>query len=107
MEYLSFLAASNGAEGDIGLKPGWLIVWSADEVLRHNRGYQVPVSLPGCFAFGTNGGGELLVFDTTQVGPFPVLMVPFIPMQLDHAVTIAKSFSELQTKFGILFEETA
>jgi hypothetical protein len=105
-DYLSFLAATNGGEGDLGIEPGWLQIWPADEVLAHNVGYQVSERLPGSFAFGTNGGGELLVFDTSGAEPFSVLMVPFIPMQVDHAIRIADSFAKLRAHFGVRFETT-
>lgn len=106
-DYLVYLAGTNGGEGDLGVDPGWIQLWSADEVLAHNEGYCIGESLPGCFAFATNGGGELIVFDARGTEPYPVLMVPFIPMEIESAVRIAGSFSELQAQLGVPSSEIA
>jgi hypothetical protein len=60
--YLAFLGVSNGVEGPLGVEPGWFVVWPAEESLVASKEYEVPKYLPGYFAFGSNGGAELLVF---------------------------------------------
>src|SRR4051794_23741397 len=62
-EYLALLGFSNGGEGNLGVEPGWFVLWPAEEVLVSNREFGVPELLPGFFGFGSNGGGELLAFD--------------------------------------------
>jgi hypothetical protein len=91
-EYLSLLCLSNGGEGPLGVEPGWFVFWPAEKVLALNRGYEVHEYLPGLFGFGSNGGGELLAFDTRRGPPWPVVMVPFIGMDADDVVEIAKDF---------------
>ena len=65
--YVSFLAGSNGGEGDLGVDPGWFVVWPIEEAAVASAEYEVPTYLPGYFAFGGNGGGELFVFADTDV----------------------------------------
>jgi len=102
--YIEFLFATNGGEGDLGVQPGWLELWAAEDVSSHNRGYEVAESLPGLFGFGSNGAGELLAFDIRGVKPWPIVMVPFIPMQLDDAIQIAGSFEEFSAFIGVPFD---
>lgn len=102
--YLEQLLISNGGEGDLGVEPGWIVFWPAEEVIERNAGYDVPSNVPGFFGFGSNGGGELLAFDARGAQPFPIVMIPFIPMEEGEAVRIADSFSELQTKIGVSSE---
>jgi hypothetical protein len=94
------LAESNGGEGDLGVAPGWIAFWSAEDVLSHNAGYLVAETLPGFFGFGSSGGGELLAFDVRRGEPYAIVMVPFIPMQAKYAVQVAGSFEELRKHIG-------
>jgi hypothetical protein len=77
--YFEQLAVSNGGEGDLGVQPGWISFWPAEKVVSWNARYRVPEFLPGFFGFAS-GGGELLAFDVRRQEPFPIVMVPFIPM---------------------------
>ena len=65
-----------------------------------NRDFGIPESLPGFFGFGSNGGGELLALDVRSGPPHKVVMVPFIPMDEDEAVTIAQTFAEFVKALG-------
>ena len=98
--YLTFLAASNGGEGDLALKPGWISFWPANEVSRWNAEYQVARNVPGLIGFGSNGGGELLAFDTRLGPPYAIVMVPFVPMAIDDLRVVAPSFDALLSKLG-------
>ena len=93
-QYLALLGISNGGGGPLGVEPGWFQLWPAEEVLASNRGYEVQENAPGLIGFGSNGGGELLAFDTRRGQPWPVVMVPFIGMGMDAVVEIAKDFKE-------------
>ena len=100
--YFDFLRLTNGGEGSLGgVEPGWFMPWPAEEVLHNNLGYNVAEFLPGLFAFGSNGGGELFAFDLRETGKGSIVMVPFIPMELDEAIVVAASFDEFVTHVGV------
>ena len=105
--YLDQLAASNGGEGELGVDPGWIRFWPAEEVIPSNAGYRVPEFLPGFIGFGSNGGGELLAHDVRGDEPFPIVMVPFIPLDAREAVQIARSFDDLRPLIGKRPEDAA
>jgi hypothetical protein len=94
-DYVTFLAESNGGEGELRVQPYWLILWPAEEVLGNNDGYQVKQWVPGLFAIGSSGGGEMFAFDCRGGEPYPIVYVPFIPMDLKEVRRIAGSVSEL------------
>jgi|SRR5215469_1649697 len=98
--YLHFLRYSNGGEGSLGRVPGWAAFWPAEAVLDLNREYKVSSTIPGLYGFGSNGAGELLVFDLRAAPAWRIAMIPFIPMTLDHLVEIAGSFEELLGTLG-------
>jgi hypothetical protein len=98
--YLAFLRSGGGGEGDLGIEPGWIQFWPAEQVVDLNRGYQVELNLPGFFGFGSNGGGEMFAFDMRRGGDPQVVMVPFIAMTESEARVVAPSFGELAPHLG-------
>jgi hypothetical protein len=99
-EYLALLRYSDGGEGSLDIGPGWLQLWSSEEVLQHNQGYKIEEYIPEFFAFGSSGGGELLAFDMRFGKPWKVVMIPFIPMSAKEAIVIAKDFEEFILAIG-------
>ncbi len=99
--YFAFLAETNGAEGDLGVEPGWFVVWPAEEARVASHEYQLPEHLPGFFAFGGNGGGELFVLPVgADTARQPVYMVPAIGMAQEHLVEVAPSFADFTASCG-------
>jgi hypothetical protein len=105
--YLGQLAISNGGEGDLGAEPGWISLWPAEEVIELNADYEIADSLPGFFGFASNGGGELIAFDHRTGAPFPIVMVPFIPMDVREAIQIARSFDSFLHLIGKRLDDAA
>src|SRR5262249_38342415 len=103
-EYLDFLTESNGGEGELGRQPGWFVLWRAEDVIEFNQGYEVASNIPGHVGFGSSGGGELFAFDTRAGQPYPIVTVPFIPMNLAEARPVAASFSEFRTLLGKVWD---
>ncbi len=104
-EYLTLMLHSNGGEGDLALEPGWVQIWPVEQVVELNKGYEVEKNVPGFFAFGSNGGGEMLAFDTREGKPWKVVMIPFIPMTADDAITIAEDFEDFARALGHEYDE--
>jgi cell wall assembly regulator SMI1 len=98
-DYREFLAASNGGEGFIG--DNFLLLWRMDELVELNEAYAVAEALgDGVLLFGSNGGGEAYGFDCRS-GPWTVIQVPFVPMELELVERVAQSFAEfLQSLAG-------
>lgn len=107
-QYLRLLEQSNGAEGDVGVEPGWFVVWPAEEALVATVEYELPEYLPGYFAFGSSGGGELFVFAPRDgSADRKVLMVPAIGMASSELRVVAQTFSDFQRHMGkVLRNET-
>jgi hypothetical protein len=99
-EYESFLRFSNGGEGFLCIEPWYFKLCSAEEVVSYNQGYHVEEFLPGFFAIGSNGGGEMLAIRKCDGAGCPVYMVPFIPMAESHAVQIAYDFEMFAMALG-------
>ena len=101
VSYLNQLRRSNGGEGDIGVEPGWIQFWKAEEVIENNLGYELGECLPGYFGFGSNGGGELLAMKVYDPGRFSIYMIPFIVISEKDAVRIARDFDVLVEAVGV------
>ena len=100
-DYLVFLRFSNGGSGDIPVQP-WCFdgLWTAEELAGCNLDYQVAEYCPGFFGIGTSGGGEMFAFDMRKPQPWPVVVVPFIGMEPDAALSVATDFCSFVEMFG-------
>ena len=105
-EYLTLLRYSNGGEGELAVDPLWFSIYPVEEVVELNRGYEIEVYLPGYFAFGSNKGGEALLFDTRKSKPWKVYYAPFIGMEEDQVLECAANFKEFVRAMGRPSPET-
>jgi hypothetical protein len=96
-DYRSIMEECNGGEGPVGRQ--YLVLWRGEEIADFNRDYQVNDLAPGLILFGSNGAGEGFGFDTRDP-QLPIVQVPFIVLDLRHAVRVAGSFSELLMKMS-------
>lgn len=77
-------------EGELSENPFWFQLWNKSEIEEMNRNYKVQEYLIDYVGFGTNGGGELLVFD--KMGK--IFTIPFIPMVPEEAMVVAESWDD-------------
>lgn len=89
-EYVRYCSGDGPKEGGLSVDPGWFQLWPVGQVEQLNRDYHVKEFVPDYFGFGSNGGGELLAFDSRG----RVSMIPFISMSADEAKPVADSWSE-------------
>ena len=89
--YVDFLERSGGLEGELAVEPGWFQIWSAQEVLVASERYGLAEFLPGYFAFGSNGGGELFVFPLAEDNP-TIFRVPAVGMSHEELIPVAEDF---------------
>lgn len=99
-DYISFLKISNGGEGELPLNPYWFQIWPAEEIIENNKNYEVDINAPSFIAFGSNGGGEMLVFKILDGKTNGIYCIPFIPMDENDAEFISKDFISLVNLFG-------
>jgi hypothetical protein len=67
-------------------------------VRKNNEGYQVQEWVPGFVGVGDDGGEVIVGFDTRSNPPYPVLVVPFVPMEFESSECVASDFAEFMTK---------
>lgn len=96
-DYLAFLRQHNGGEGFIG--DNYIVFWKAEELADFNREYEIEIYAPGLFLFGSDGGGEGYGFDT-QSRAMPIVRIPFIGMERQHATPVAKDIADLFAKLA-------
>jgi hypothetical protein len=96
-DYRAFMERSNGGEGFLGKQ--YLILWRAEQIVPFNHDYQVNEYAPGILLFASSGGGEAFAFDTRST-QLPIVQVPFIGLDLQHAKEVAKTFTELLQKMS-------
>ncbi|WP_437813339.1 SMI1/KNR4 family protein [Sorangium sp. So ce1078] len=75
--YIEFMRQSDGAEGPIGRKGSYLVLWSLAKILELNAQYHIDEFAPHLLAFGSDGGGEVFAFDH-RTDPATIVRVPFV-----------------------------
>lgn len=93
--YQAFMAERGPFEGDTDGLPGYIAMWSIDELAGLNADFDVRGLAPGFLAFAGDGGCELLAFDAQG----QVWMLPAVGMSVDQAWRVAGSFDELARRF--------
>ncbi|MFL9926652.1 SMI1/KNR4 family protein [Herbaspirillum lusitanum] len=76
-------------------RPGYVILWTMDEIAGSNSDIEIETYAPGFVAFAGNGGGEVLAFDEQG----SVYMLPLIGMGPEVAIRIADNFQEFANGF--------
>jgi hypothetical protein len=89
-DYKQFLRHSDGGQGFV-LSSAYLILWPVEQLLEMNKAYEVAEYAPGLVLFGSDGGGEALAFDMRSDAK-PVVVVPFVGMDLDAIWPVAATF---------------
>jgi hypothetical protein len=77
--------------------PGYVELWSIEDIPQQNKAIQIDVYAPGFLAFAGNGGGEVLAFDATGT----VYMLPLIGMGPEQAIKVADSFAQFAETFEL------
>lgn len=93
-EYLDTNGAFEGFTTDED-SPGYIALWTIEEISGHNRDIDVETLAPGFIAFAGNGGGEVLAFDASGI----VYVLPMIGIASDCAIRVADNFQSLVERF--------
>jgi SMI1 / KNR4 family (SUKH-1) len=93
-EYLELLRLSDGGHATRSDYPTYVRIWPARTAVEYNRDYEVQRWVPGLIGFGDDGGPAIVGFDTRSDPPYPVLAVPFVPMEFESAQRVAADFGQ-------------
>jgi hypothetical protein len=74
-DYKEFLQFTNGLEGET--TDGYLVLWSAEEVVELNQAYNVKEFISNIILIGSDGAEDAFGFDTTNM---TIVRLPFIGM---------------------------
>ena len=91
-DLVGFLCSTGPGEGFIG--EDYVVIHDAQELLQVNRELQVEEFAPGLFAFGSNGSGEALALDFSNLEP-TIVIVPYLGMSHETALPITPTFTAL------------
>ncbi len=99
--YLAYLQENGAFEGYLSEGPPFggessVVLFAANEIQQVNDDYQVDEYADGFVAFGSNGGGELYVFDEAGA----VYVMPEVGMEPSSALFAASSFSEFARRIN-------
>ena len=88
-DFKEFLTVSNGLEGDVN--DGYLVLWSAGEMIELNEAYKVKEFVADIIIFGSDGAEEAFAFDISGAQT-RIIKLPFIGMGHIPAEKLADTF---------------
>ena len=91
--YTSLLEDTNGIEGVVG-DGDYLALWTAEEVVPLNDGYEVKEFVPGLLLIGTNGGGVGFGLDLRQPR-MSLIEVDLVGMSWETAISLGEGLESL------------
>ncbi|MBL0918604.1 MAG: SMI1/KNR4 family protein [Hydrogenophaga sp.] len=99
--YVSYLLENGAFEGNLSKGPPFdgessIVLFGTDEIDQINDDYQLDEYAAGFLAFGSNGGGELYVFDSAGA----VYVMPEIGMEPGAALLAASNFPEFAKRIN-------
>lgn len=95
-DYRDVLKTVNGGEGAVG-EQSYLILWAAEELVEHNRGYKPdPHYAPDLTFIGTDGGNEVFAI---RAGDGQYVAAPLIGMSEDAVKDLGATFTEFVQRF--------
>jgi len=71
------------------------LIWESDKLYERNHGYKIEEYLPGYFAIGSDGGGEMLAI---ELSTGLIYSIPFIPMDSTERIKVSDSLADLIKK---------
>ena len=74
-DYKEFLQYTNGLEGET--TDSYLVLWSAEELVELNQGYNVKEFVSNIILIGSDGAEDAFGFDTTNM---TIVKLPFVGM---------------------------
>ncbi len=90
-EYLLYLQHGGTIEAFLACEfPSYTQLWPLDKIAEYNDAYELAKSAPGFIGFGSNGGGELLVFDAKGA----VYCLPAVGMEPNTQRKVANSWAD-------------
>ncbi|WP_438016235.1 SMI1/KNR4 family protein [Sorangium sp. So ce315] len=95
--YIEFMQRSDGAEGPVGRKGRYLVLWPVASIIDLNEQYHVDEFAPHLLAFGSDGGGEAFAFDR-RTEPATIVRVPFVG--LDDEICYGTRFDDFLARLS-------
>ena len=99
-DYVRLLRSTNGCEGELAIEPGWVQLWSTEDIFNLNQSYAVEEFHPGYFGFGSSGGGVMFAFNVHSAQSSAVFGIPFDSIDPDDIVVVANDFSTFARAMG-------
>lgn len=91
-DYVNAVREFGGREGYLGTE--YLRLHRLEELAALNTAYDVPSAVPEIVIFGSDGALEAFAFTLHELA---VVKIPFIPLLLENAQIVARSFSDFIT----------
>lgn len=93
--YVEYIEANEGWEGEVGQGLDYVMLWSKAEIQKYWGDYEMATSLGDrWFAFGSNGGGEMLCFDLNLKND-QVFWLPYIGMADEEPLMQDYTFKDI------------
>jgi hypothetical protein len=91
-DYLFYLENYFGIDQFIGVE--FIKLWSLEEIIEANEGYEIIQELNNTIGIGSNGSGEFIAIVINPDNTIKIVLSPFIGLSAEYHVEIGTSFTD-------------
>ena len=90
-DYAYFLQKYSTFEDFVNVE--YVKLWSAEELIEFNKGYEIQKYMPNTIGIGSNGNAEIIAMEFKQTDNGQIVLTP-IDLDAEYSIDIGKDFTE-------------
>lgn len=91
-DYVFYLKNYFGIDQFIGVE--FINLWSLEEIIESNKGYNIVEKMTRTIGIGSNGSGEFIGIEIDQFDNVKIILSPFVNLSSKYNTEIGKSFTD-------------
>jgi hypothetical protein len=91
-DYVFYIENYFGIDQFVGVE--FINLWSLEEIIESNKGYNIVEQMTRTIGIGSNGSGEFIGIEVDQFNNAKIILSPFIDLSSKYNTEIGSSFTD-------------
>lgn len=97
-DYIFYLENYFGIDQFIGVE--FINLWSLEEIIETNKGYNIVEQMTRTIGIGSNGSGEFIGIEIDQFDNVKIILSPFMDLNSKYNIEIGTSFTDFLVRLN-------